>query len=255
MNHNKLILLFVSLVLFYVVYKINYETYQNYQDINYIPKIIISTYHNKSKIPQKVYNNISKYAKNYKHKIFDDKEIILFLKQNYPSNVLKSFYNLKGAHKADLFRYCYLYKYGGIYIDIKTELIENIDDTFNKRNVNLYTVLSMFKGTIYQGIIASVPNNPIFKELIDYIVQIQKPVHIYFAFTIDFYNNLKKNSLNKIKKGYNQYKDGSNYYLFYEKCSTNKNDCLDGLDRYKRCCFVYDKEIRKIKIRYSDYPW
>ena len=125
---------------------------------NVIPKVIVSTYFNKQKIPKKVYNNIKKYAPNYRFLIFDDNDIIIFLKQNYPKKVLETFYSLnQGPHKADLFRYCYLYKFGGIYIDIKTVLIKNIDDILNKKNVDLYTVISRTNYTIHQGVIASVP--------------------------------------------------------------------------------------------------
>ena len=63
------------------------------------------------------------------------------------------------------FRYCYLYKFGGVYLDIKTELIMNIDDIFYKNNIELYTVMNKTNKSIYQGIIASKPNNPLFRKL------------------------------------------------------------------------------------------
>ena len=169
---------------------------------NKIPKIIVSTYFNKEKIPTKVYNNIKKYAPNYRFIVFDDNDIIIFLKKNYPKKVLETFHSLnKGPHKADLFRYCYLYKFGGIYIDIKTVLIKNIDDILNKKNVHLYTVISTTNYTIHQGVIASVPQNPIFLKLINYMININKPIKLYHAFTIDFYNQMKKiYNKKKIKK-------------------------------------------------------
>ena len=169
---------------------------------------------------------------------------------------LEAFYNLDGPHKADLFRYCYLYKFGGIYLDIKTVLIKNIDTIFNKKNIHLYTVISKTNYTIHQGVIASIPKNPIFNSLISYIVKINKPVKTYFAFTIDFYKKLKKEcGVNRLKNGILKNNIGNNTYLFYEKCTKNKNDCEDGLDRYNRCCYIYDKGIKIIKTRYSDYPW
>lgn len=216
-----------------------------------IPRIIISTYHKKNLIPVKVYSNIQKFAPGYKHLVFDDHEIITFLKRYYSPMVLESFHKLSGAHKADLFRYCYLYKFGGIYLDIKTELITNIDTIFNKPNVKLYTVLSMFSKTIYQGIIATVPHNPLFKDLINHMVYIRKPVPNYFAFTSKFYKSLQLACGSELMRRFNK----NNVYLFYEKCTLNKSDCYDGLDRYKRCCYVYDNNTKIIKTRYSDYPW
>lgn len=136
-------------------------------------------------------------------------------------------------------------------------LIKNIDDIFNKRNIHLYTVISNNNYTIHQGVIATVPKNPIFLKLINYIININKPVKPYDAFTIDFYNQLKKMyKVGKLKNGYlRDIHNKNNTYLFYENCSKNPNDCEDGLDRYNFCCYIYDKGRKVIKTRYSDYPW
>ena len=239
-------------------YFLSPSSFNNVIKSNQIPKTIVSTYFNKDKIPKKVYDNIKKYAPNYNFLIFDDNEIINFLQNYYPKKVVETFYSLsQGPHKADLFRYCYLYKFGGVYIDIKTVLIKNIDDIFNKRNVHLYTVISKSNYSIHQGVIATVPKNPIFLKLINYIININKPVQPYFAFTIDFYNQLRKMyKIGRLKNGYlRDAHNKNNTYLFYEKCSKNPNDCEDGLDRYNVCCYIYDKDRKVIKTRYSDYPW
>lgn len=224
------------------------------QDDITIPKVVISTYHDKHKIPKKVYDNIQKYASNYKYIIFDDNDIIRFLMNHYPIDVLETFKKLKGPHKADLFRYCYLYKYGGIYLDIKTNLIKPLDTVFNKDNVNMYTVLSIHSNTIYQGIIATTPKHPLFKELIDFMVNIKKPVTKYLIFTRDFYIKLQHYYTSNLVKGMNKGPYG-NLYLFNEKCTNNTDDCYDGLDRYHKCCYVYDNNEKIIKTRYADYPW
>ena len=139
-----------------------------------IPKVIIQTYYDKSKIPDKVYKNIRKYAPDYKHIVYDDNDCINFLAlfdKTYTKisklNVVDKFKSFqKGAHKADLFRYCYLYHYGGIYIDIKTELIKPIDELFIDNNT-LYTVIARNKKSIYQGVIGVYPQNPMIGELIN----------------------------------------------------------------------------------------
>lgn len=222
-----------------------------------IPKFIISTHRSKDYIPLKVYKNISEYAPNYKHIIFDDKDIIIFLKKYYRPEVLEAFNSLKGPHKADLFRYCYLYKFGGIYLDIKTELIKNIDSIFNKKDINLYTVISSTRSRIHQGIIAAIPKNPIFIYLINDILNINKPVKSYHHFTRYFSNKLKEiYGLKQLENG-EMISSNKNIrtYLFEEKCTKDQNDCKDGLDRYNRCCHVYDNGSKIIKTRYSDYPW
>ena len=252
--------LLVILILFYIINNkliLNYEKFENINGTE-IPKVIISTYHDKSKIPRKVYDNIKKFASSYKHIVYDDEQIVIFLKKYFGNDVLNTFLTLhRGAHKADLFRYCYLYIYGGVYLDIKTVLIKDLDLVFNKPNVNFYTVLSMHKPTIYQGIIATKPRNPIFLPLIEHIVNVPKPVKRYFEFTSDFNRKLRKFYINDqlfnqfYKDKYNKF----NLYLFEEKCTKDAKDCEDGLDKYKKCCFVYDNNEKIIKIRYSDYPW
>ena len=44
----------------------------------------------------------------------------------------------------------------------------------------------MHNGTIYQGIIATKPRNPIFLPLIEHIVNVPKPVKRYFEFTSEY---------------------------------------------------------------------
>ncbi len=224
---------------------------------NKIPKIILQTYHNKNRIPSKVYNNISKYGKGYKHIIYDDLLCINFLKKHYPPVISETFSLLKkGPHKADLFRYCFLYKYGGIYLDIKTELIKPLDEIFT--DSYLYTVLSKKKNYIYQGVIATPPLNPIFKILIDYIVNNRNSVNNYEIFVSHFYSVIENycKTIEELKNGINiNKKNNINFYLFNELCSRNITLCNDGLDRYGYCCNIYDKGEKIIKTRYSDYPW
>ena len=220
-----------------------------------IPKIIVQTYYRKEKIPDKVYINIKKYAPGYRHVIFDDPECEEFLKKYFNPSILSTFKKLKGAHKADLFRYCYLYKNGGIYIDIKTELIRPMDEVFNKNYT--YSVLSIVKNTIYQGIIATPPRNPIFLKLIYFMVKLVDRTNEfpYIIFTYDFYQKIKKYCGETPKAGLNETDQTYPYYLFTEKCSKNKDKCYDGLDRYGLCCYVHDDNERMIKSRYADFPW
>ena len=54
------------------------------------------------------------------HYLFNDDECRAFIAREYPSDVLDAYDNLiPTAFKADLWRYCVLYMYGGVYLDIK----------------------------------------------------------------------------------------------------------------------------------------
>lgn len=230
----------------------NYDS--NFED--FIPKIIIQTYHRKEKIPSKIYENIQKYSSGYQHIIFDDNECRSFLKEHYDLSYVHVFNNLRrGPHKADFFRYCYLYKFGGVYLDIKVELLKPLDEIITHRN-HLYTVLSLNKGSIFQAILFCPKEKPILKLLIDNIIQTNaaKKTFAYNYFTIVMYQKIKEDlSGQELQPGRHEGKD-SEYYLFQEKCDKNPKSCYDGLDRHGFCCFTYDENDEKVfKNRYSDF--
>jgi mannosyltransferase OCH1-like enzyme len=224
------------------------SNYKSYASEN-IPFRIFQVYHTKNKIPNYVYTNIKKYAPEYAHYVLDNDDCINFLKIYFKPNVLTCFNQLKqGAHKADLIRYCLIYIYGGVYLDIKIELIKPLSEIFIN-NQYIYSVLATSKDHIFQAIIASKPNNPFFLQLINHIVDTNNPKD-YLNFCKDFYNKISIETGKPINVGKNQ-----NFFLFEEKCSNNPTLCYDGLDRYGLCCFVYNNNEKIIKSRYSSYPW
>jgi hypothetical protein len=264
---NKYVIIFVLLICYFIYYFYtnNNKTTcgEKYTDnINrYVKKIypktdekfLFQTYNDKSKIPQDVYDNVKKFAPEYTHIILDDNDIIDFLKEFYNEEILNTFNNLNlGAHKADFARYCLLYIYGGLYIDVKTELVKPIKDIFTDSNI-IYSVISSHNDHIYQGIIHTPQNKEIFLGLIHYMVVTQNPPN-YLSFCRDFYAKIK-DDVGYIKTGFLKGKK-NDYYLFREMC--NKDDasmCYDGFDRYHLCCFVMDGDKPIIKVRRSSYPW
>ena len=146
----------------------------------------------------------------------------------------------------DLFRYCLLYIKGGIYLDIKTELIKPIKDIINKNY--FYTVLTGESGVIYQGIIACEPNEPIFIDLITYIVKNYKNISSYHMFI----KHMRDVLVNKYVKDDLRFGLNANkYYLFEERIHRN----CSHLDRYNLCSYIYDKNNKIFNTRYTDYPW
>jgi len=93
-----------------------------------IPLKIFQTWYTK-KLPLQMHNtitNIKKTNPEFEYHLFDDEDCYNFIKENYPADVLEAFEKLiPGAYKADLWRYCVLYFYGGIYIDIKFKCKNN----------------------------------------------------------------------------------------------------------------------------------
>lgn len=234
-----------------------------------IPKVIIQTYYDKSKIPNKVYENIRKYAPGYKHIIYDDDDCIALLssfdimfKHNKKgdTDIVDKFKSLKkGAHKADFFRYCYLYMYGGVYLDIKTELIQPLDNIITETDNILYTVIARNREHIYQGVICSYPRHPIIGNLVNQCIGTNNILLLvnYSLFLKFFYitlqDNIKSSGVHLIAGKFQLYDFG--YLQLFQENDRPISDCVKK-DRYGSCTFIHDTHGNKIiKTRYSDFPW
>jgi len=102
--------------------------------------------------------------------LYSDEECAAFIADNYDQDVLEAFHTLKpGAYKSDLWRYCILYKLGGVYLDIKyystVPLIRIIDE-----NPTVF-VKDLGKYCIYNAFLISPPKNEIFRLCINNIVE------------------------------------------------------------------------------------
>ena len=93
-----------------------------------IPKNLVSFYHD-SDLPNKMKENVSHWIStnpNLDIKIFNIESAEKFISENFSSEVHDAYKILKPySYKSDLFRFCYIYKYGGIYVDIKYKQIDN----------------------------------------------------------------------------------------------------------------------------------
>jgi mannosyltransferase OCH1-like enzyme len=190
-----------------------------------IPKYIFQTWKQKLLSDEMKTNllNLRNQHKDFSFYLYDDDMCIKFLKEHYSIEVLYAFDTLlPGPYKADLWRYCVLYKYGGIYMDIKLNCI-------NGFNLNQLIQEECFPKDIphkqfgiWQGLLICKPNNKIIKKCIDSIC-----MHVKFR----FYGNtflsvtgphLMFNILAKYKKinVYNNSKvklvrKNKNLYLYY----------------------------------------
>lgn len=223
------------------------------------PNYLFQTYYDRSVIPSKVASNMKTYAASFNRHVYDDRDILHFLSKHFGVKAVDKFNSLKfGAHKADFWRYCVLYIYGGVYMDIKTELITDLNEVFPDKNV-LYCVLSTFKNHIYNGVIATPPRNIIMKEMIISIMTTPSNVinREYFWIVTKHYQIIKNYLVDDFKVGLNATNNAcnENIYILEEHCTNKACNCNGELDRYGLCCYIYDKRKKIIKVRYSDFPW
>jgi mannosyltransferase OCH1-like enzyme len=137
-----------------------------------IPTNIFQTWHSKI-LPPLMHNatlKIRKLNPRFNYCFYDDNDCYNFIKTNFDEEVLNAYNKLiPGAYKADLWRYCVLYKFGGIYLDIKYVPVNNF------RFINLtekeHWVLDIDNNNIYNALIVSLPKNPILFKAIYKIVE------------------------------------------------------------------------------------
>ena len=141
-----------------------------------IPLNIFITYKTKNMQPDMINNIESLKKKNPEFKLYfyDDKMCEDFLKEFFNEDVLYCFKKLKpGAYKADLWRCCILYIYGGIYMDIKLNTVNNFKliDLTDKEYFVIDTPACCGKMGIWNGLLVCNKNNNILKKTIDCILE------------------------------------------------------------------------------------
>jgi mannosyltransferase OCH1-like enzyme len=158
--------------------------------IHDVPLVIYNSWHS-NMLPPKMKENITSLVKNnpeFDYFLYSDDASRQYIRDNYPDEVLNAFDALKpGAYKSDLWRYCILYKEGGVYIDIKYNtlrpLLQIVSDSPYMFVKDKDWSESMFN-CFYNGAMITPPNNPVLKECIDEIVN-NTTLRIYNANSLD----------------------------------------------------------------------
>lgn len=101
-----------------------------------IPKILHQTFPCKE-LPEVIKKNVDELRAinpDWEYRFYDDSDIVDFIRINYGSGMLDYFNRINplyGAAKADLFRYLLVYKYGGVYLDIKSSTKKPLNDVLD----------------------------------------------------------------------------------------------------------------------------
>lgn len=147
---------------------------------NVIPLTIYQTWHTKD-LPPGMRESVEFIKNNnpaFMHCLYDDNDCRNFIKDNYDNDVLTAFDTLiPGAYKSDLWRYCILYKKGGIYLDIK--YIPANGFKFINLSESEHFVHDTDRIGIYNALMVCKMGNPILLNAINRIVQNTK--HKYYG--------------------------------------------------------------------------
>lgn len=139
-----------------------------------VPKNLIQTHEDISKIPRELILCNLESNPEYKYYFFNKKAREKFLKRNFDESVLKAYNKLiPGAYKADLFRLCAVNILGGIYLDHKNVCNCTLDEiipenvSFQLVNDTHYMNIS---NMIYNGCLIFEKNNSTCRKAVDLLV-------------------------------------------------------------------------------------
>ncbi len=97
-----------------------------------IPRIIHQTFASEN-LHDSIKKNIEKIKLDnprWEYRFYSDQDVVKFIKDQYGDYVFRYFNRINpiyGAARADLFRYLLMYKFGGVYLDIKSSLSEPLE--------------------------------------------------------------------------------------------------------------------------------
>jgi mannosyltransferase OCH1-like enzyme len=112
-----------------------------------------------------------KYSPEFRYYFFTDAMCDAFMREHFSGDIYDAYQRLPMAvMKADLWRYCIVYKYGGIYADVDT-VCEQYPALLIKDGVQLCLAPEPSCPYFCQWVFAAPPGSPILKAVIDLSVK------------------------------------------------------------------------------------
>ena len=134
-----------------------------------IPKNIFQTHKSIDYINSKpkLVNAINSWKKHrqFNYYFFNDSQCENFIKKHFPNKIYLAYKKLPMAvMRADLWRYCVIYKYGGIYADTDAICLNNPNFFINDTNLILAPENNVH---LCQWTFSAPKNSPILKQIIE----------------------------------------------------------------------------------------
>jgi len=152
----------------------NKEVSVDHLTFNKIPATVYQLYNNNTKITNELLNTINNNITDnneFEYYFINEDDARLFIEQHFEPKLLNIYNQLNIINKNNLFKYCLLYKNGGIYMDINLELKEKIlniiGPILKSSSVKNTIIFTKNKNYISNKLIITEPELPIFRELID----------------------------------------------------------------------------------------
>lgn len=137
-----------------------------------IPPFIFQTWKSGEKTPE-MKEAISSFSTQpgYTHVCWTDEECCNFLFNVFGDRYAKAYSLLvPGAFRADFWRYCILYKFGGVYADAKTTCLRALDEIIRPDD-ELILVRDIPETCLLNGFIACSPGHPLLGLVIEMVLK------------------------------------------------------------------------------------
>jgi mannosyltransferase OCH1-like enzyme len=138
-----------------------------------IPKVLYQTYKT-SKLPLIFKWHIYRLKKrnpDYDYQFYDDDRVETFILNEFGEDIFKLFKRINiGAAKADFFRYAILYKKGGIYLDIDSRILHEIDNFIEQDDKAVISYHENNKKYFIQYALFFEADHPFLKRTLDLII-------------------------------------------------------------------------------------
>lgn len=157
--------------------------FPHYKYGDHIPKVFHRTHLNTELINKfkNAEDKIKENNKDYQIINYTEDEVVKFIKEYYNDRILKAYNSIDskfGAAKADLFRYLIIYAKGGIYVDIKSGPVKNVDKLIKdaKNNIlvasendsmNAFWMFNFPIGEMINWAIISPKGHPVLRDIIE----------------------------------------------------------------------------------------
>jgi mannosyltransferase OCH1-like enzyme len=138
-----------------------------------IPKVVYQTFkHQNLPLITRLFIKWLKWVnKDYRYEFYDDARIETFLQADFGDEVLAAYKKIDiGAAKADFFRYCILYKKGGIYLDIDAYVLKPFDQFIKPDDVALIS-REGHPGVFVQWALIYEAGHPFLEKTIEHVLE------------------------------------------------------------------------------------
>ena len=235
--------------------KNKYSISENSTNVKVITLNIFTTWNNKDLLPDmKIDTELIKNTNpEFKYYLYDEDDCRSFIKQYFDKDVLDSYDKLiPNSYKSDLWRFCILYIYGGVYLDIK--FVPSNDFKFIYLTDKEYFGLDKQPALepenlgVYTGLIICKPKNEILLNCINMIVKNVK---------IKYYGNSSLSPTGPFLLGrmyFNKYSDCNEIKWFLTTNDDNTMNIVynNNIILHQYSTYRKEQSEKLIKIHYGD---